>query len=374
MKIFSRFSTVAIGLLVMLFALTSVAQAASVSCGTWRIVNSPNPSPGGNGLQAVASLSPTNVWTIGFQVIGASKGSVVAQTLVEHYNGSSWSVIPSPNVGTGNNTLKAIAAVSANNIWAVGSDDASNGGQQTLILHYNGSKWNVFPSTNTGVLSSIAVVSANNIYAVGAGSSGTLIEQYNGTTWKIVHSPNRNPFDVLNAVAVVSASNIYAVGFSTNDMGSAVTLVEHFNGSAWSIISSPNPLPYDSFEALTVVSASNIWAVGANSTPTSADFTLIEHFNGSTWKVVASQNVGTGSNDLLGIAAISAKDVVTVGTSFTNGNSSALIEQWDGTSWKLVTSPTQANAQLNGMALIPGTSQLWAVGNESISTLTETDC
>jgi hypothetical protein len=106
----------------------------------------------------------------------------------------------------------------------------------------------------------------------------------------------------------------------------------------------------------------------------SADFTLIEHFNGSSWKAIASPNVGTGSNDLLSIATIAANNVVAVGTAFTSGNSSALIERWNGTSWKLVTSPTQADAQMNSVARIPATTQLWAVGSDNIGTLTETNC
>ncbi len=374
MKTLSRFSTVAISLLIMLFALTGVTQAASVTCGTWRVVASPNPGPGGNGLQAVATLSPTNVWAIGFQVAGGSKGSAFTQTLVEHYNGSHWSVIPSPNVSASYNSLQAIAAVSANDIWAVGYDNASDGVQQTLILHYNGAKWSVFPTTNTGVLSGIAAVSANNIYAVGTSSNGTLIEQYNGTTWMVVPSPNKHSFDLLKAVAIVSATNIYAVGVTTDYQTINQTLVEHFDGSAWSIVSSPNPLPYDGLAAVTVVSATDIWATGADSTPTSPDYTLIEHFNGSSWKAVASPNVGTGSNDLMGVAAISASNVVAVGTSYTNGNSSALIERWNGSSWKLVASPTQSQVQLSGVVRIPGTSQLWVVGNDSTGTLTETNC
>ena len=374
MKTLSRFSTVTIGLLIMLFALTGVAQAASASCGTWRIVASPNPGPGGNGLQAVATVSPTNVWAVGFQVMGGSKGGAVTQTLVEHFNGSQWSVIPSPNVSASYNTLQAIAAVSANDIWAVGYDDTSNGIQQTLILPYNGATWSVFPTTNAGVLSGIAAVSASNIYAVGTSSNGTLIEHYNGTTWKVVPSPNKHPFDLLRAVAVVSATSIYAVGMTTDYQSINQTLVEHFDGSTWKIDSSPNPLPYDALTAVTVVSANNIWAVGNDSTPTSFDYTLIEHFNGFTWKVVASPNVGTGSNDLMGVAAISASNVVAVGTSYTSTTSSALIERWNGSSWKLVASPTQSQVQLNGMARIPGTSQLWAVGNDSTGTLTETNC
>ena len=40
-------------------------------------------------------------------------------TLTEHWNGTAWSVVASPNAGT-INSLQSVAAVSANDVWAVG--------------------------------------------------------------------------------------------------------------------------------------------------------------------------------------------------------------------------------------------------------------
>jgi hypothetical protein len=45
--------------------------------------------------------------------------SGVRQTLIEHWNGTQWSVVPSPNL-MGNNLLRGVAIVSANDVWAVG--------------------------------------------------------------------------------------------------------------------------------------------------------------------------------------------------------------------------------------------------------------
>src|SRR5258706_5160860 len=75
--------------------------------------------------------------------------------LIEHWNGSSWSVVSSPN---GSNELYAVAAVSANDVWAVG--------QQT-ILHWDGSSWNTVPNAPSVGLYGITVISANEIWAVG---------------------------------------------------------------------------------------------------------------------------------------------------------------------------------------------------------------
>jgi hypothetical protein len=144
------------------------------------VVGSPNPANYGNGLNAVAAVSANDVWAVG----DYSNGTI-DQTLLEHWDGSTWSVAPSPNVGTHNNDLYGIAAAPASSgaWWAVGAyiDDA--GTHQTLILGPGG----VMPSPNVGThdngLNGVAAVSANDVWVVGGYSNGTtnqtLVERYN---------------------------------------------------------------------------------------------------------------------------------------------------------------------------------------------------
>jgi hypothetical protein len=70
----------------------------------------------------VAALAPNNVWAVG-SFVKATKGPTL--TLIEHYDGSEWSVVPSPNVGPHSmfqsNRLFGITAVSPTDIWAFGS-------------------------------------------------------------------------------------------------------------------------------------------------------------------------------------------------------------------------------------------------------------
>src|SRR5690242_523500 len=68
--------------------------------------------------------------------------------------GLSWRVIPSPNLGTAGNNLNAIAVVSSGDVWAVGSS-----GGQTLIEHWNGTSWSMVSSPNVGPLNGVAAVS-----------------------------------------------------------------------------------------------------------------------------------------------------------------------------------------------------------------------
>ena len=75
--------------------------------------------PRGSGLYAVTAISPTNAWAVGSQT--ASTGAEVTFTL--HWNGRTWSEIPSPNpsdAASAQNELRSVAAVSPDNVWAVG--------------------------------------------------------------------------------------------------------------------------------------------------------------------------------------------------------------------------------------------------------------
>ncbi len=86
---------------------------------------------GVNGPQNHESLSyPNDIWAVGF-----SGSSTLPQTLVEHWNGSQWSIVPSPNVGTNLNSLNGVTVVSANNVWAVGVYFNAANLQKTLIEH-----------------------------------------------------------------------------------------------------------------------------------------------------------------------------------------------------------------------------------------------
>src|SRR4051812_1248074 len=88
---------------------TSVLALAQ-SCGQWSVVPSPNVGTAANSLNGVAAVSPNDVWAV---------GTSTNATLTEHYNGSQWNVVSSPSSGT-NPTLTAVTVVSSKNVWAVG--------------------------------------------------------------------------------------------------------------------------------------------------------------------------------------------------------------------------------------------------------------
>ena len=317
----------------------------------WSIVPAPDPNPGASTdqLSGVTEVSARDVWAVGIFV--DSKGN--EQPLIEHWNGRQWSIVASaqPPVGFPGGSLLGIEEVSARNIWAVGTSfNIALGTSQTLIEHWNGKHWRIVPSPNPvgatlSGLNGVAEVSAHNIWAVGnsfsraTGIEQPLIEHWNGKHWSIVPSPNTGSNTAsLTGVAEVSAHNIWAVGSPSS------SLTEHWNGSTWSIVATPDPTGSVSSSRVGIaeVSAHDIWTVGSYIVVVGGrgiDHTLIEHWDGTMWSIIPSPNSGPNDNDFLnGVAAISAKDAWAVGTIISTGSTAGqpLIEHWDGVQWSIV--------------------------------------
>jgi hypothetical protein len=366
-------------LLIIIFLNPGVIAAKSPAQGSWKIVASPSPGASSSYFNGVAAISASNVWAVGVE----NNSSNVPQTLIEHWNGSTWSIVASPGPDPNNNILNGVAAFSASSVWAVGNVGGNNGKVSTLVEYWNGSAWSVVPSPSTSaienVLNSVVAISATNVWAVGYTNDGTglfqtLIEHWNGTTWSIVSSPNAGSSEnALTSVTAISANDVWAVGFYYKTNSSpTTTLIEHWNGTTWSIVSSPNAgTRGSSLQGVTAICAKNIWAVGFASGQT-----LIEHWNGTTWSIVSSPNTTSALNAFRGVAAVSANLVWAVGYARGVTPSSpvqTLIEQWNGTRWSIVASPNASSSSLLfAVAGVPKTQKMWAAGsNNGFQTLTE---
>jgi hypothetical protein len=329
-------------------------------------------------LVGVAAISPTDVWAVGSNNQG--------KTFTEHWNGKRWQVVASPNAGKQQNILNAVVAVSTDDVWAVGETFGYAG--ETLVEHWNGKQWSIVSSPNrhpesyNNRLVSVAAISANDIWAVGESdnyslkapdnnrSGETLIEHWDGKQWSIISSPNPGRVgSFLDGVAASSAADVWAVG---EPVASGGPLIEHWNGKQWSIVQSPKlKANYAGLRAIAVLSADNIWTVGFQS---SGD-ALIEHWNGERWNLVSSPAAGKGIVDILNaVSAISANDIWAVG-----GYSNTLIMHWDGKQWNTVGS-AHLKTTMNSLGGVAGTSaeHVWTVGVSTnggrVSPLIETLC
>jgi erythromycin esterase-like protein len=312
-------------------ASASTVEASASTCVGWTGVQPPSPGTNSS-LAGVAVLSPCNAWAVGYFYKGTAN-----QTLIEHWNGTAWKQVTSPNPGgsSDNNFLYGVAATSSTNAWAVGYFLYNGTAYQTLIEHWNGRAWKQVTSPNPGgsshnnFLEAVAATSSTNAWAVGyflynGTAYRTLIEHWNGTAWKQVTSPNpggSSDSNFLNGVAATSSTNAWAVGYFYNGAADQ-TLIEHWNGTAWKQVTSPNPGGSSDnnnvLDAVAATSSTNAWAVGDyryNGTYQ----TLIEHWNGRAWKQVTSPNPGgSDGNFLYGVAATSSTNAWAVGF-FSNG-------------------------------------------------------
>ena len=208
-------------------------------------------------------------------------------TLAEHWNGRNWSVLATKR----NGLLGGVTCPGSGNCTAVG--DAGSG--KALAEHWNGKTWSVQSTASPNAFSPLIGVSchpAGACIAVGATSANgstqaPLAEQWTGTKWSNVHAvdPVAGDLAELDSVSCVSATDCWAVGNSGPSSGSSVlTLAEQWNGSAWAIVSTPNPAKFAALDSVSCTSASHCVAVGGDAaTGTGAVRPLVEVWNGSTW-------------------------------------------------------------------------------------------
>lgn len=302
----------------------------------------PTPSPGPNNiLLSLSADSESDIWSVG-------------DFVSLRFNGKAWAAFPLvvfPGHGSSEETMNAVAAVSPTDVWAVGAtleniSPSSNGDFVGVIERFNGSKWSLFTTVPGVELLAVKAISANDIFAVGdingtSGSPSPWIEHFDGRSWSPVSLPAAG--GVLRGIAANSADDIWAVG----DSGGVVptnTLALHFDGREWKVV--PVPVPFHGQvhditfgNGITAIATNDVWAVGAfRGLPSGNQQTLTEHWDGQSWKIVPSANsASVGSqNRLNGVSAVSSKDVWACGQILDqNLGFINLIEHFDGTKWTI---------------------------------------
>lgn len=228
----------------------------------WSLVSSPA-FGGGSSLEAITSLATNDVWAVGTRD-GAAFGTTVA-TLAVHWNGSAWSAIPTPNIGNRWNSLEAVSGSSANDVWAVGSWRHIGGLFQNLALHWNGSQWSIVPTPNLSgaenQLQAVVAISSNDAWALGSTNDGitgrSIYLHWNGSVWSSVPGPG-------NGTALAGGEDLVAL--ASNDVWAVGSTLSHWDGTSWTL--APNPTVPGAMgialQAATRVGACDLWAAGSS--------------------------------------------------------------------------------------------------------------
>jgi hypothetical protein len=355
----------------------------------------PVPVPTGQMLQAVDDgAGPSDVWAVGTEYGGPGGRQ---ESLILHWDGSSWRENPHPDVGE----LWGVLALPSGDAWAVGGDDKilrwdgsswssidlphvkgmtlyaidgsgprdvwaagtrygarwedDNGdsyvGTDTLTLHWDGVEWEIVPSPNVGprtnYVHGVVALSPDNAWAVGysrkAGLDHAMTMHWNGKSWAFTRSPNPGKeFNVLWGIGDDGQGGTWAVGHYGEPL---TALYLRWVAGEWEVVPAPTGKPlHQTPTSLSGTSADDVWAVGSE--PTSSF--LVARWNGSDWEPMNAElpeKAETWSAWLGDVVAISSSDAWAVGR-YQEGTSRegkrrmrALILRWDGTSWQAVPIP-----------------------------------
>lgn len=337
--------------------LTSCGERASEPCG---------PAPASLvQLSGAVAVSPTDIWAV-----GVYQDRSPAEPLTEHWDGRRWKAVPAP-VGSWTVTahLNAVSAAGSHDLWAVGGGQSVGTEERTLIEHWDGSTWTIIASPNAGErwnhLAALVVLAADDAWAVGSyqqsSSLLTLTEHWNGKVWSVV--PGVNPaagINGLSAVSGTSSSDVWAVGYRReSDAAMPQTLIEHWDGHRWNLVAGAPAGGASGLSAVAALSPDHVWAAGTSRAGDS-NTPLIERWNGKEWAIVPGAPV---SNVRIGaIGAISSTDAWIAGEAGQGEGVHSLFVHWDGTRWRIVPPATGQTDDVNSLTAL-GPSDVWAVGS-----------
>lgn len=360
-------------------AVTGVPSTSSQSPNqhiNWRRLTIPGTS---STLTSVTSTSTDNVWAV-----GASGPGVVTpdtHTLIEHWDGTTWRLVPSPDAETGAkaiNTLNGIAAISASDAWAVGIASVDqNAPTSALIEHWDGKQWSIvkvslpeqFQGAQTALrLNAVTALAPDDAWAVGGYNltqqdpPTSLLLHWDGSKWNMVQGL---PGVELKGINALNSRSIWAVGIQKGAKGSTGhAIVLYWDGTHWQVHQEgPSVADFTSFSSVSASSADDVWAVGTSGPTVTKENMFIGHWNGKMWSYMVSPALPGDVSEGKAIVARSAQDVWSIGVEFgvQGGPYEPSLKHWNGTTWTRVDVSSQIlSADLNGIAVT--SKAIWIVG------------
>lgn len=345
---------------------TTFGFGASWNGTSWSVLTTPD----------VARASFTSLGAVSCAAVAACEavgrfflGTDNPVALAESWNGTSWSAqraVTPP--GAAANVLNAVSCTSVAFCEAVGShQDRSRLASVALAERWNGARWTIQRAANPAnttnglrmILNGVSCVSARFCEAVGSSSAagGGGAEVWNGTSWALQAVPAGN----LTSVSCVTAHFCVAAGGDGH--------VDLWNGTSWS--ARATAAGFTSLGSVSCASPRFCEAVGSG--PSGK---LAERWNGTSWSAQAIATPAGGSS--AGLSAVSCSGLTScaaVGSYFNSAfQQVTLAEAWNGQAWKVQPTPNPAaslGSSLLGVWCASATSCA-AVGQYSVSVPTLT--
>jgi hypothetical protein len=334
----------------------------------WTQFPSPNIGSQDNSLGAISAASPTDIWAVGNYA--PDNNPNIVQTLADHYDGHAWTAVPTPDVGSLLNTLFGVDALRGGTAWAVGEALGPDFLPRTLVEHFDGAGWSVVPSPtpgNNGFLYGVTASSDHDVWAVGAdrdatGAVHTLAEHFDGTSWSVARTPDPGSAgNMLYAIAERGPNDVWAAGQRIGSQSPDGVLVEHFDGTQWSTVDGPASAD-QSLVPFGISLGDGVELVGSREADAKPAAPWAAMLSGGQWRDEPAGTVGPDDNFFY---AVSGDWAVGTTVDADSGNNLSLIEHRQGNHWAIVPSPDPGQANdgstiLGGVASV-GTDE-WAAG------------
>lgn len=328
---------------------TTPAGAAPAS---FQLMGNPNPASTSAGLSGISCVSQNWCMAVGFD--NDNGGG-----LAEVFDGTQWTVSPTPNASTG---LTSVSCISTTWCMAVGGT-----GPKPLAERWNGSSWSVLTTGSPGSVSNLllGVSCASTTFCVAVGGlftdinhESTLIERWNGTAWAVAASPNPNPDaeDSLSSVSCTSPSSCMAVGGWFDLNGNSDVVTESWDGSSWNLLPGQTPPGVTiGLDGVSCAAANSCLAVGyVSSGPGGSPFT--ETWDGTAWQTRDAAPLAA-YGWFLGVSCTAADSCIAVGLdeALNGGDLTVMSQLWDGASWTRLPDEQVPAGQLKALSCVGAT-------------------
>ncbi len=290
---------------------TRVTLAERWDGKAWTVLPTPNP-PGLNEgwkhqwyavLSGVSCVSASNCIAVGRY----RDAEEAVKPLAERWDGGEWTITTAslPSAAAAGQ-LEAVSCISGTACTAVGYFENVSGTVETLAERWDGSEWSIEPTPSPGEAlgSRLLGVSCPTITACtavgfnhGLDEETTLAEHWNGDEWLVQATADpggMQPSNRLSGVSCSSSAACTAVGRHEYKLGAQfllAPLAERWEGSNWSTQTTPEPVTSEQggLSSVWCVSSSSCTAVGDYREIEGADSSaevLGERWDGTTWSVL----------------------------------------------------------------------------------------
>jgi hypothetical protein len=127
-------------------------------------------------LADVAGSGPNDIWAVGYAFVQVVSG-LAEQPVMMHWNGTAWSQVTVPSADPDSSYLRAVTVLTATDAWAGGysGGTTTNPTHQTQLMHWDGTNWSLVTSPNVGSsdINGLAAAPTGDVWAVGVANWGT---------------------------------------------------------------------------------------------------------------------------------------------------------------------------------------------------------